>query len=262
MPRANRHYIPGCIWHITHRCHKQEFLLKFEKDKKRWLYWLFEAKKRYGLCVLNYIVTSNHIHLLVVDTKEKTISKSIQLIAGRTAQEFNTRKNRKGSFWEDRYHATAVDTDSHLAKCMVYIDLNMVRAGVASHPSEYKHSGFNEIQNPPKRYGIINRQMLLKYFSLPNEDRLRIEHRNWVTVELRNNDLTQNQDWSESIAVGRKSFTTIIQQQLASRAQQRTMTSISGTTVLKEPTTPYSTVFDREKEGLSSKNSYFWRKNV
>ena len=24
MPRANRHYISGDIWHITHRCHKQE----------------------------------------------------------------------------------------------------------------------------------------------------------------------------------------------------------------------------------------------
>ena len=20
MPRANRYHIPGCIWHITHRC--------------------------------------------------------------------------------------------------------------------------------------------------------------------------------------------------------------------------------------------------
>ena len=98
MPRANRHYIPGCVWHITHRCHKQEFLFKFEKDRKRWLYWLFEAKMRYGLCVLNYMVTSNHIHLLVVDTEEETISKSIQLIAGRTAQEYNSRKNKKAHF--------------------------------------------------------------------------------------------------------------------------------------------------------------------
>ncbi len=39
--------------------------------------------------MLNYIVTSNHIHLLVVDTKEDVISKSLQLIAGRAAQEFN-----------------------------------------------------------------------------------------------------------------------------------------------------------------------------
>ncbi len=26
MPRAQRHYLPGYIWHITHRCHKKEFL--------------------------------------------------------------------------------------------------------------------------------------------------------------------------------------------------------------------------------------------
>jgi hypothetical protein len=25
MARAKRHYIPGYIWHITHRCHKREF---------------------------------------------------------------------------------------------------------------------------------------------------------------------------------------------------------------------------------------------
>jgi len=70
MARANRHYIPdipGCIWHITHRCHKREFLLKFALDRRRWLEWLFEGKKRYGACILNYAVTSNHIHLLVKD---------------------------------------------------------------------------------------------------------------------------------------------------------------------------------------------------
>ncbi len=211
MPRANRHYIPGCVWHITHRCHKQEFLFKFAKDRKRYLYWLFEAKKRYGLCVLNYMVTSNHIHLLVVDTEEETISKSIQLIAGRTAQEYNSRKNRKGSFWEDRYHATAVETDQHLAQCMVYVDLNMVRAGVVSHPSEYKFSGYNEIQNPPERYGIINRKKLLDYFSMRDEKSFRKEHGNWTTIALKNNGLTRNPAWSEAIAVGDKPFLKNIQ---------------------------------------------------
>jgi putative transposase len=27
MPRANRYFLPGYVWHITHRCHKREFLL-------------------------------------------------------------------------------------------------------------------------------------------------------------------------------------------------------------------------------------------
>ena len=64
------------------------FLLKFDKDKKRWKHWLFEAKKRFELIILNYTVTSNHIHLLVYDGKVNVIPKSIQLIAGRTAREF------------------------------------------------------------------------------------------------------------------------------------------------------------------------------
>ncbi len=128
MPRANRHYIPGYVWHITHRCHKGEFLLNFPRDRRRWIQWLFEAKKRYGLSILNYMVTSNHVHLLVSDDGNKdTIPKSIQLIAGRTGQSYNQRKIRKGAYWEDRYHATAVECDEHLAQCMVYIDIHPVK---------------------------------------------------------------------------------------------------------------------------------------
>ncbi len=74
MPRANRYFLPGGVWHITHRCHKHAFLLKFERDRLRWRYWLYQAKKRYGLSVLNYIATSDHIHLLVRDTDVCTIS--------------------------------------------------------------------------------------------------------------------------------------------------------------------------------------------
>ena len=157
MPRANRHYMPGYVWHITHRCHKKEFLLKFARDRRRYLQWLFEAKKRYGLSVLNYMVTSNHIHLLVRDNGERdVIPNSIQLIAGRTGQEFNQRKKRKGAYWEDRYHATAVETDSHLIQCLLYMDLNMVRAGVVNHPSEWPFCGYNEIQQPRERYALVD----------------------------------------------------------------------------------------------------------
>jgi putative transposase len=121
VARAHRHFIPGHIWHITHRCHKRDFLLKFSKDRHRWLQWLFEAKKRYGLVILNYMATSNHTHLLVYDAGgHDVIPKSIQLLAGRTAQEYNLRKVRNGAFWEDRYHATIIEDGEHLRRCIVY----------------------------------------------------------------------------------------------------------------------------------------------
>ena len=52
MPRANRHFLRGYVWHITHRCHRRNFLLKFGRDRHSYLVWVLEAKKRFGLSVL------------------------------------------------------------------------------------------------------------------------------------------------------------------------------------------------------------------
>ena len=206
MARAKRHYIPGQIWHITHRCHKREFLLKLIKDRRKWLQWLFEAKRRYGLIILNYTVTSNHIHLLVLDEKGRdVIPQSIKLVAGRTAQEYNLRKKRKGAFWEDRYHATAVESEDHLLRCLVYIDLNMVRAGVVSHPSEWSFGGYGEIQKPRRKSVLIAYQKLAELAGFATYDAFQKSHKEWVREALVNGgDFSQRQaQWTESIAVAK-----------------------------------------------------------
>jgi len=216
MPRANRHYIPGYVWHVTHRCHKREFLLKFNKDKGRWLWWLFEAKKRYDACILDYVVTSNHIHLLMYDKgKEQAIPRALQLIAGRTGQEFNQRKGRQGAFWEDRYHATAVETNDHLARCIVYIDLNMVRAGVVAHPSEWgTFAGYNEIQHPKKRYALIDHAELIALFGFRDLGDMIRAHALWVDEALQQEKKARDGKWTETIAVGSKGYVDSIKEKL------------------------------------------------
>ena len=206
MPRANRYFMPGHVWHITHRCHKQQFLLKFAKDRRAWVYWLYQARRRYGLCVLNYVVTSNHVHLLVRDVGRGEIARSMQLIAGRVAQQFNRRKSRKGAYWEDRYHATAVQADSHLTRCMVYIDLNMVRAGVVDHPADWVHAGYNEIQLLPKRYRCIDMPALAALMCFTDADSLRDGLHKWVEVTLAKGGLERQPAWTQSIAVGRRDY--------------------------------------------------------
>lgn len=206
MPRAKRTYIPGYVWHITHRCHNRDFLLKFERDRARWCYWLVQARVRYGLVVLNYIVTSNHIHLLVHDKKKASISRSLQLISGRVAQEYNRRKSRKGAFWEDRYFATAVSTDRHLIRCLVYIDLNMVRAGVVRHPSQWKASGYNEIQSPRQRYRTIDIESLVALAGAKTISEFQERHRSWLSKELESGRLSRQPEWTEAKAVGSDFF--------------------------------------------------------
>lgn len=45
----------------------------------------------------------------------------MQYIAGRIGQEYNQRKKRKGAFWQDRYHATAIESGDHLWQCLVLV---------------------------------------------------------------------------------------------------------------------------------------------
>lgn len=240
MPRANRFYRPGYVWHVTHRCHRQEFLLKFDKDKRRWVHWLFEAKKRFGLCVLNYMVTSNHIHLLVYEKTASTIPKSLQLIAGRVGQEYNTRKQRKGAFWEDRYRATLIDKENYFIQCMVYIDLNMVRAGVVSHPADWPYCGYREIMNPKQRYSIIDLETLFTLFRVGSHRRLREEYEMFLNHDLCRTGLAAEPKWSESVAVGSKSFILNIQETLGLKTEKRRVELAEDQWVLHETGAPYN----------------------
>jgi len=259
MARANRHYLPGNhIWHITHRCHKREFLLKFNRDRRNWLRWLFEAKKRHGLCVLNYMVTSNHIHLLIEDKGKGMIARSIQLIAGRTAQDYNRRKNRKGAFWEDRYQATAVQADTHFVQSMLYIDLNMVRAGVVGHPSEWAFCGYNEIQRPPQRYSIIDRKRLMELVGIGVGDELRRIYKGWLDEILMSGRPARESKWTESVAVGNMQFIGTVREELGVRAAGRDIIEGDASHELREPGVSYSYDFGVKNGTLSSENTYFW----
>ena len=242
MPRAHRYFLPNHIWHITHRCHQRAFLLKFARDRRRWRQWLFEATKRFRLCVLDYVVTSNHIHLLVRDQGRGEIADAMQLIAGRTAQEYNQRKGRQGAFWEDRYHATAVDTEGYLARCLVYIDLNMVRAGAVAHPRDWDAGGYRELHAPPTRYAIIDRPALIELLGMKSLLQLQETHAQWIEEAIRAGRGPRDPMWTESLAVGRSEFVRDVQVALGSKARYREVVAEGQAHVLREPPTLYGVV--------------------
>ena len=251
MARANRHFIPGCIWHITHRCHQKEFLLRFAHDRSRFIAWLAEARKRFGLQLLNYTVTSNHVHLLVKDSGgADTIPSAMQLIAGRTGQEYNQRKGRKGAFWEDRYHATAIETGEHLRSCLVYIDLNMVRAGAVSHPAEWEHCGYQEIQGERRRNRLLALDVLADAAGVGGRDALAAAHREWVEAVLIAQRQQREDMWSKSVAVGSAEFVRKTKELLGLRARGRKIAMKGDAFMLREAEEPYGADYAPENRPI------------
>lgn len=235
MPRAKLFLLPGYMWHITHRCHNRAFLLRFTIDRKAWMDWMYMAKIKYGLRVLTYAVTSNHIHLLVyADGRRNVIPRSIMLAASRTALDYNRRKDRSGAFWEGNYHATAVETGDHFRLCLVYIDMNAVRAGIVRHPADWRFCGYQEIAGRRERKGLIDKPLLMQFLGVGNEGKLSGLYQRWIQEALDSGDLSRKPIWTESVAVGRAEFIDRIQGELGLRAVHREKINESGSYVLRE----------------------------
>lgn len=204
--------------------------------------------------MLNYMVTSNHVHLLAFDNGGRNvIPDSIKLVAGRTGQEYNVRKKRKGAFWEDRYHATAVESNRYLRQCITYIDMNMVRAGVVEHPTQWEFCGYNEIQNPRKRKGIIDFDRLIDLLGFENYDDLKDAHYKWMDSAMQTDNSDKENKWTQSIAVGSKTFVEKMKEALGFRATGRKIIYADDTFELREVQMPYG-----KANNLDSGNTFLW----
>jgi putative transposase len=61
-------------------------------------------------------------------------------VGRRYVRYFNQRQGRTGTLWEGRYRSTLIQAERYLLACMVYLDLNPVRAGMVADPADYRWS--------------------------------------------------------------------------------------------------------------------------
>ena len=171
-------------------------------------------------------------------------------------------QGRQGAFWEDRYHATAIEADEHLYRCLVYIDLNMVRAGVVNHSLKWLHGGYREIQEPPNRYAVIDLKGLAALCGFTDLGALQGADYQWVEQALENGCAPRNYRWSEAIAVGSLAFVERVKDDLGIKAMHREVIKTDGTYALHEPSEAYTRNLTGENEALSSKNMFTWNESL
>ena len=203
--RLPRPVIENCCIHVTHRCQERKFLFRYDIDRKYYQDLLFEASRRFSkVRFLNYVITSNHIHLLLWTPKMKDLSEMMHWLQGTFAQYYNYRKNREGSFWRGRFHPTLIESGRHLSRCLFYLDMNMVRAGAVKHPSEWAFGGYQEICGKRKRYQIVDQERLLNFLEQQDVEHFRKWYENTL-IDLCSRDassMKRENYWSKSFAVG------------------------------------------------------------
>ena len=139
----------------------------------------------------------------------------------------------------------------------------MVRNGVVSHPSSWAHGGYNEIQNPPLRYSLINREQLIACCGSTSDEQFRKEHRHWVEESIHHNRVKGREpEWTDAIAVGSEAFVDEIRERLQARQMGRKVREVNDHYELREQRAAYNAHFAPEKVLLSAENTYHLDLNV
>lgn len=185
-------HLDGQAYHVMHRTVRQAFL--FDDDvSKEWIYQeILALAEIYTVDLHAIAVMSNHYHMVLTMLKpvlsEKEVearftryqrrlrhpqkwhewrfnewatrltdlSRFMQDLNRSIATYVNGRDRAKGPLWGGRFKSTLLDDGDGFLRCMAYVEMNPVKAGLCQRPSEYRWCSMGRYHGGGRRAAGVN----------------------------------------------------------------------------------------------------------
>jgi putative transposase len=137
MSRPPRLDIANVPRHVIQRGNDRQPCFFREIDCIRCLQNLREAALECGCQIRACVLMTHRVHLLVTLRETSAVSRLMQSVGRRHVRFISDALARTGTLWEGRYKSSLIDSEHYLLACYRYIELNPVRAALASAPADY-----------------------------------------------------------------------------------------------------------------------------
>ena len=142
MPRRARVTLANIPLHLIQRGNNRQACFFADEDYRFYLDRLAECSTKYGVWIHAYVLMTNHVHLLLSAGRADAPSAMMKALGQRYVQYINRTYRRSGTLWEGRFRSCLTQQETYLLACQRYIELNPVRAGMVTHPAEYRWSSY------------------------------------------------------------------------------------------------------------------------
>jgi putative transposase len=140
MARQPRLTVAAYPHHIIQRGNDRQPIVRDDADRERLLALWQEHAQTFKVAIHAYVIMDNHFHLLLTPDTHDGLPQMMQAVGRAYVRYFNLRHHRSGTLWEGRYRSNLIESERYLLACMVYIDLNPVRAGMVGQAADYPWS--------------------------------------------------------------------------------------------------------------------------
>ena len=155
MSRARRDIIyDECVTHTFYKCHDGSFYFKDDAMKQEVLEALVKGAQRYGIPVFDWVIMSNHIHLMTFVERAMNYSNFMRYTNRLIAGIVNKSLKKTGQVIQDRYRSPVIQDESYCINTVGYIWLNPYKANMlgGKNPATYRFSSlfykYNGLKDP------------------------------------------------------------------------------------------------------------------
>ncbi|MEK7634980.1 MAG: transposase [Patescibacteria group bacterium] len=186
--RDYKNFTKDSIHHIYNRGDNKEIIFRDEQDYRTFLFRLglglgFDIKdlneceitkspksriritslkpenfKLHAFCLM-----PNHIHLLIEQCGDESISKLMSRVFTSFAKYINLKYKRVGHVFQDQFKSVQIETNPQLMLISSYIHMNPIKDGFIDKPEKYKWSSYVDFISNRKNK-IIHKQFLTEIF--------------------------------------------------------------------------------------------------
>ncbi len=186
--RDYKNFAKGSIYHLYNRGNNKEIIFRDEQDYRAFLFRLglglgiekgdlnkseitkspksrirIESLESKSFKLHAFCLMPNHIHLLIEQCGEESISKLVLKVFTSFSKYINLKHKRVGHVFQDAFKAVPIKTDPQLMLISSYIHMNPVKDKVVNEPQEYKWSSYNDFIFDRKNH-IVHKQFLTEIF--------------------------------------------------------------------------------------------------
>lgn len=177
MARKARFHNSNETYHIMLRGINRQQIFHDSEDYQQYIKLLGYYKKVSGFTLHAYCLMGNHIHLLL-SAQEEPLETIFRRIGSAFVYWYNSKYNRVGHLFQDRYRSESIDTESSFIAVFRYILRNPVAAGICDSAELYPYSSAREyyysergITDTRLIFQIMDKQTLRGFLRQENEDK-------------------------------------------------------------------------------------------
>ncbi|MBR6380274.1 MAG: transposase [Lachnospiraceae bacterium] len=140
MPRTARKLSNSGYYHVISRGNGKQILFEEDADRHVFLGILKKIRKEEGFDVIAYCLMENHFHLLI--RADDGLDHIMKRINTTYAVYSNSKYDRVGHLFQDRFMSVPVESDAALLSVIRYIHNNPAKAGICA-ADRYPWSSWN-----------------------------------------------------------------------------------------------------------------------